>query len=157
MNEELTPYQILLRCRLSARYHQQRRRVLRRRSRLASYLGVLMSMGMVAALIHDAPKLVQIGIPFGVALLTLADTLFGWTAQAFEHESLYRRFMELEQWLLISSPKPEEALTKLITIEADEPPVNRAAVDLCDNELLIAQGHSAAHHVNPFARFFAAI
>jgi hypothetical protein len=157
MNEELTPYQVKLRCRLSARYHQQRRRVLLRRSRIAGYLGVALSMGMVAALIQDAPKPLQIGIPFVVALVTLADTLFGFTAQAFEHQALYRRYMELEQWLLTAEFNSDEALAKLVAIEADEPPVNRAAVDLCDNELLLAHGHEATHQVNPFARLGAFI
>lgn len=155
--EELTPYQVKLRCRLSARYHQQRRRVLLRRSRIASYLGTALSMGMVAALIQDAPKPLQIGIPFAVALATLADTLFGFTSQAYEHQMLYRRYMELEQSLLTAEFGPDEALAKLIAIQADEPPINQAAVDLCDNELLIAHGHEAAHHVTYFTRFWAAI
>lgn len=158
-NPELTPYQIKLRCRLSARYHQQRRRVLLRRSRIASYLGAALSMGMVASLIQQAPLPLQIGIPFAVALATLADTLFGFTAQAYEHLALYRRFMELEQWLLTAHPQSDEALARLTAIEADEPPVNNAAVDLCDNELLLAHGHpkETLHIVNPFAKFLATI
>lgn len=157
MNDELTPYQIMLRCRLSSRYHQQRRRVLMRRSRIAGYLGVAMSMGMVASLIQDAPKFIQLALPFLVALATLADTLFGFTAQAFEHLALYRRYMELEQWLLKNEATPAEALARITAIEADEPPVNQTAVDVCDNELLVAHGHEAEHRVHPWARMLASI
>jgi hypothetical protein len=161
MPEELTPYQIFLRARLSSRYHQQRRRVLLRRAKMINYLITALSLGMVASVLQDAPLFVQVGIPFLVALATLADTVFGFTPQAYEHLALYRRWAEFEQWLLRHpgdpAADPREAMARLAGIEADEPPVNRAAADLCDNELLIAQGHDSAHRVGPFRRVYAMI
>lgn len=146
---ELTPYQLLLRVRLSARYHQQRRRVHLRRARWAAYFNVAASLGMVAAVLKDAPLAVQIGLPFAITLFTLADTLFGWTAQAYEHQGLYRRWLEVEAWMtdvdLREESPQREAQRRIVAIEADEPPENRAAVDRCDNELLRAEGHEPAH------------
>ncbi len=64
------------------------------------------------------------------ALFTLADTLFGWTA-----------------W----------PLQRIIAVEADEPPENRPAVDLCDNELLRAEGHDPSHNIGWWGRLAASL
>lgn len=158
---ELSPHQLLLRARLSARYHQQRRRVYLRRARWAAYLNIAASLAMVAAVLKDAPLWLQIGPPFAITLFTLADTLFGWTAQAFEHQSLYRRWREVEGWMagtdLADGAEGREAMRRIVAIEADEPPENRPAVDLCDNELLRAEGHEEAHAVGAWGRFIAAV
>jgi hypothetical protein len=157
----LSPYQLLLRVRLSARYHQQRRRVFLRRARWAAYFNVAASLGMVAAVLKDAPLWLQVGLPFAITLFTLADTLFGWTAQAFEHQGLYRRWLEVERWLmgvdLADEGLRREALQRIVAIEADEPPENRAAVDVCDNELLRAEGHDPAHSVGWLGRLAATV
>jgi hypothetical protein len=147
VTELLTPYQFQLRAELSARYHQQRRRVLLRRARLSQYLSLALSMGMVAAVLQQAPLPVQLTLPFMVGLLTLADTVFGFTAQAYLHESLYRRYQALQARGHQADACPADLWRELLDIEADEPPVLLAAVDLCDNELLIAHGHAPAHHV----------
>ncbi|HYE35498.1 hypothetical protein [Methylocaldum sp.] len=158
---ELTSHQILLRVRLSARYHQQRRRVYLRRARWAAYFNIAASLGMVAAVLKDAPLWLQLGLPFAITLFTLADTLFGWTAQAFDHQALYRRWMEVERWLVGSELSDEgdlrEAMQRIVAIEADEPPENRFAVDLCDNELLRAEGHEPHHAVGFLGRLAAAV
>lgn len=158
---ELTPYQILLRVRLSARYHQQRRRIFLRRARWAAYLNVAFSLGMMAAVLKDAPTWLQIILPFGITLFTLADTLFGWTAQSFEHLALYRRWREVEEWLVANDLTTEEAnreaMRRIIAVEADEPPENRPAVDLCDNELLRAEGHAPAHKIGWWGRLAASV
>lgn len=147
MTDLPTPYQFQLRAELSARYHQQRRRVLLRRARLSQYLSLALSMGMVAAVLQQAPLSLQLGLPFAVGLLTLADTVFGFTAQAFLHEALYRRYQALQARGHQVDSLPADLWRELLEIEADEPPVLRAAVDLCDNELLIAHGHAPAHRI----------
>jgi hypothetical protein len=158
---ELTPYQLLLRVRLSARYHQQRRRVYLRRARWAAYLNIAASLGMVTAVLKGAPIWLQVGLPFAVTLFTLADILFGFTAQAFEHQALYRRWMEVEHWLagsdLSDDGQRREAMQRIVAIEADEPPENHAAVDLCNNELLRAEGHPPAHSIGWWGRLVAAV
>lgn len=158
---ELTPYQLLLRVRLSARYHQQRRRIFLKRARIAAYLNIAFSLGMVVAVLKTAPTAVQIALPFGITLFTLADTLFGWTSQGFEHQSLYRRWLEVEKWLLgidlNDESKRREAMQRIVAIKADEPPENRAAVDSCDNELLRAEGHAPAHKIGWWGRLAASV
>lgn len=161
MNDLLTPYQLLLRTRLSARYHQQRRRVLLRRARCASYLSVATSLGVVASLVGEWPQPLQLALPLLIGLLALADTLFGFTAQAYEHQTLYRRWMELEEWMaeanLDDTAERQAAMRRILRLEADEPPVNGAAVDACDNELLQAEGHEPAHKLGCWRRLAAAI
>lgn len=158
---DLTPYQLLLRVRLSARYHQQRRRILLRRARWAAYLNIAFSLGMVVAILKTVPAEIQLVLPFGITLFTLADTLFGWTAQSFEHLSLYRRWLEVERWLVQADLAQEdirrEAMSRIVAIEADEPPENRPAVDLCDNELLRAEGHDPAHKIGWWGRLAASV
>jgi hypothetical protein len=156
MPDRPTPYQLLLRVRLSARDHQQRRTVYLRRARLASYLNIVASLGTVIAVLQGLPMAVKVGLPFSITLFALADTLFGFTASAFEHQSLYRRYLELEQDLTGDHPPPD-ALSQVLAIEADEPPVNRAAADRCDNELLIAEGHEPTHRVGWLRQLSAAI
>jgi hypothetical protein len=160
--DELTPYQLLLRVRLSARYHQQRRRVLQRRARILAYVNTALALGVVTTVLHDSHLgWLQITLSFGVALLTLADTLLGWNAQAFDHLSLYRRWLETEQWMMGVDLNDEaarrEAMQRIVAIEADEPPENRAAVDSCDNELLRAEGHAPAHKIGWWGRSAASV
>lgn len=158
---ELTCYQLLMRARLSARYHQQRRRVLLRRAKLAQYFNVLASMGLMVTTLQDyAPLWLRIVLPFGIALFTLADTIFGFIAQAYEHASLYRRWLALEEWLLAEPDNPEtcdEAHKRALRIEADEPPVHTPARDLCDNELLVAEGHDPSYVVGKLGRLSALV
>jgi hypothetical protein len=82
-------------------------------------------------------------------------------AQSFEHQSLYRRWREIEEWLatsdLTADDAHRQALRRIIAIEADEPPENRPAVDLCDNEVLRAEGHDPAHRIGWLGRLAASL
>jgi hypothetical protein len=128
---------------------------------LASYLNVAASVGVVAAILKDGPLALQLGLPFAITLFTLADTLFGFTAQAYEHQSLYRRYLAVEEWLAGTDDQASEVLRqayqRIVAIEADEPPENRAAVDLCDNELLRAEGHEPHHKIGAWRQLIAAV
>lgn len=48
-------------------------------------------------------------------------------------------------------------MRRIIAVEADEPPENRPAVDLCDNELLRAEGHEPAHKIGWWGRLAASV
>lgn len=159
MTDELNPYQLTLRVELSARYHQQRQRVLLRRSRWIAYLNIALSMGIVAAFMNETPIWLKIGLPLSVSLATLADIVFGFTAQAYLHESLYRRYLAVHRDMATNAEESVETafLPRILEIEADEPPVVTRAVNRCDNELLMAHGHPPAHKIGFLGRLAAVV
>jgi hypothetical protein len=155
---ELTAHQILLRVRLSARYHQQRRKVYRRRALVATWLGVIACLVAIAGSLPAAPAWLSFAPVLAVWMFPLA---FVSQQAGFDHQALYRRWVEVERWLVGSELSTDEqrrgAMQRIVAIEADEPPENRFAVDLCDNELLRAEGHAPHHAVGWLGRLAAAV
>lgn len=152
-------HDVLYRVELSVLYHQKRERFFEACDKLAKALAVI---GGSAALSRVAsPDAVQVV----AAIITVSSTLslvFGFSDRSKRHSELVRNFRQLESDIAGKGERDftETDLTAWAarerTLETAEPPALGVLVQLCQNELAIAQCQPKAVVPVPFfKRMFA--
>lgn len=154
---------LLFGIRRSVRYHTRRRRFFERWSRVTNYVAVLFSSAAIYALVDTWGTDWTVGMAALVSGLSGLDLVVGTARMAWLHESLARRFVELERRIIRAGPMTDTRRRQFtaarLRIEADEPPPRRWLDVLCHNELCRAIGAPAEDlralrwHERVFAQF----
>ena len=139
---------LLFDVRRSVRYHMRRRRFYEGRNRLTNALASILGSAAVVAFLskfgQDYGTLMAILTAF-IAVFAAIDLASSTAAMARLHSDLARKFIDLEQSLVLMSDPGEvelrEAQATRLKIEADEPPIYRILDTLCYNEMFIAYGY----------------
>lgn len=132
--------------RRSSRYHERRWAFFSRLHQITGGLTILLAGSVIFDIARpgDNPWWL-LTISFVAACLAAWDIVVGYAARAGVHHSLRARWCALELEMLKGNT--DEATwdayeIKRREIEADEPPIYRALDLLCNNEMLIADGHN---------------
>lgn len=137
---------LLFGVRRSVRYHNRRRRFFEGRNRFTNALSVILGSTVVATTLANLTEnCLLIIISSFVAVAAIVDLIGATIVMARLHADLARKFIELEQQLVLMKEPTEDELREAravrLRIEADEPPVYRVLDILCHNEMVLAGGH----------------
>lgn len=130
--------ELLTTCERSKRYHGARLRFYETTHRWFIFAMVASSAGAIVKLVDDHVP----WLPAVTAALGLFSLVFDLSGKARLHDSLYRRFANLNG-RIESSANPEQSdisewKSEIHSIYADEPPVYRALHQHCANQVLQA-------------------
>ena len=144
--------------RRSVRYHMRRRRYYEGRHRLVSSISTVSGSAIVAVLWTNAPvpSYVPIFIAVLVTVISVWDLASQTVSMARLHSDLSRKFIELEQKLMVINPylgtgsyditpsvfNMPSAQAERLMIESDEPPIYRLLDVICHNETIDAYGRN---------------
>ena len=135
-------YQILYRCRLSARYHRRRERFFDLMGRFATAIALFSGSAALAA--AGTPWAVQIAAVM-VVFSTILSLVFGFSDKARQHSTMaesYKR-IEAEMHRAGDYDYTERAIniwkSQIAEIESGEPQTLRTLVTLCQNEIAAAE------------------
>ena len=157
---------LLFGVRRSIRYHNRRRGFFDRYHTVTNAVSVIFGSATIFAVLSAVDKRYALIAAALVTVFSVIDLVVGTSKMARLHESLARRFIDLEAAIVsiaVDKFTPDDlrkCTTERLQIEADEPPVLRGLDSLCHNELARAmeKPHEEFVHVawyqRPFAQFF---
>ena len=144
--------------RRSVRYHMYRRRHYEGRHRLVSSISTISGSAIVAVLWTKAPipSFIPIVIAIVVTIISVWDLASQTVSMARLHSDLARKFIELEQKLMVMIPHlgtssydmassvfdMPKAQAERLMIESEEPPIYRLLDVICHNETIDAYGRN---------------
>lgn len=148
------------------RYHDRRRAFFDTFRRLIAGLTVFGGSAAAVAfwgyLESSVPLDPRIGLVGAllVAALNAYDLVTGISAKARQHDSLYRRYVELDEQIVRADENKGQLRqweAELLRIERDEPPMFRAVYTMCQNEAVKVWRleNSSKHKVNWVQSLFA--
>jgi len=140
-------HELLFGIRRSIRYHSRRIQFFDRFHLITTALVVIFGSATILAVLSAVDKSYAIGAAAVITVLSVIDLIVGTSKMSRLHESLARRFIELEKKMITTTEEKfssDDLMTmtaERLGIEADEPPVLRVLDSLCQNELLRAMGY----------------
>ena len=146
--------------RRSVRYHDRRVSWFDRLHRFGRFVTLVAGGGAVATILKDHTKC-AISMSLICAIASALDLAFDVSVKARLHNSLKRKFIELESSISLighenlTDNQLREFTTQRLRIESDEPPVMRVLDTLCHNELCRADGYSERIPVKWWQRILA--
>jgi hypothetical protein len=148
--EEVTVEQqrdeLVYKTRLSSLYHRKRERFLDFADRFTK-AAVILTGSAAVTMIESSPWVRVSGI--GIAVVTALSLVFDYAVKARLHAELARRFVELEASILrkplreVVDAHIAEWESNLASIEAQEPPIYKGLVDICQAEINHAMGYES--------------
>jgi hypothetical protein len=129
----------------SQRYHARRSGFFDRWNKVTALVGILAGSAVMATLGEYVPHWVALAGALAIVIMSGVDLVAGAAEMARRHDSLRRRYCELEA-LIAATLHPDAAQLSAwqadrLRIESDEPPTYVALDILCDNELARAYQH----------------
>ncbi|QEE24498.1 hypothetical protein CS053_08285 [Rhodanobacter glycinis] len=129
----------------SQRYHARRSAFFDRWNKATALVGILAGSAVMATLGAYLPHWIAIAGALAIIIMSGVDLVAGAAEMARRHDSLRRRYCELEA-LIAANPHPRDVQLAewqagRLRIESDEPPTYVALDILCDNELARAYRH----------------
>jgi hypothetical protein len=131
---------------VSARYHDWRRATLgsmQTLARAATFVGAIVALITAFNPFDWAPHYVTVAVATGtalVAIVNLAELVFGLSEKTLKHIELYRRFMQLQEKIARAGANWPSDLPKwqadAIAIRIDEPPTMWAVYAECWNQTM---------------------
>lgn len=137
----------------SIRYHLRRQDFYDAWNNLTNAAAILLGGATVAALAQKLPfaSLLSVLFPILITVFATLNLVWGTTRRARLHNSLYRRYVELERKMLAAPDASERTLRAMrgerVAIEADEPPTMFVISVLCHNEVVRATGGGECYRV----------
>lgn len=152
---------LLFGVRRSVRYHMRRCRFFDTVFRVTNGASLIFGSSSLFVLLYDeGPPWVAV-LPALVGVASILALVYEAPRMARLHSDLARRFIELEQKMLMA-PSPDGAdlnhfRAQKLVIEVDEPPIHRVLDLLCRNEMIHAEGHdkSLLYRAGPVERLLA--
>ena len=156
-------HELLFGIRRSIRYHCRRVQFFDRFHLVTNAFAVIFGSATIFAVLSAVGKGYAVGAAAVVTVFSAVDLVVGTSKMARLHESLARRFIELEKKVIsiteeqFSGDNLKTLTAERLGIEADEPPVLRVLDSLCQNELLRAMGYGREEflRVTWYQRMFA--
>ncbi len=138
-------YALLFGVRRSIRYHSRRIAWFQFWHRAGATLGALFATSALVGLMASFPRVGTLASAIVVFFLVI-DLVVDHASKANHHRDFVRRFSALEMDMIRAGEATSEDdykafLARRLTIEAEEPPINRALDLQCHNELLRALDH----------------
>ena len=154
---------LLFAIRRSIRYHMRRCRFFDSASRATSGASLIFGSSTLFLLLYDkGPSWLAI-LPALVGAASIIALVCETPRMARLHSELARRFIELEQKMMLAESPDESDLRQFkarkLAIEVDEPPIHRVLDLLCRNEMILAEGHdeSQLYRASPYERLTAQV
>ena len=143
--ETLSRSDLLTDCERSVRYHQARARFFNTRHLLIQFIIFALASANVAHLIDLWLPSWSVALMWAfVSLLALFSLVFNPAGKHALHKSLYQGFTMLHGKIMANPDADKKILAEwtkdIHTLYADEPPVYRALVAHCDNQVALALG-----------------
>lgn len=149
-------HELLWDVRRSVRYHMRRQRFHDNCHVLLTAVSVMFGGAVVVLLQYDVSEFWVIAVALGVSLASILDLVVGTSRKARTHNSLARRFIKIEQSMVVVAKPSEDdvrqTVAKILSVEADEPPILRNLDTLCHNELVRAYGYGDTYNLGFFQR-----
>ena len=143
--------------RRSVRYHMRRRRFHEWRNHATNAVSTVSGSAIIAVLWaaytlqNPQPIILSIVIAGLVTTISVLDLISSTATMARLHSDLARRFIQLEQQLMVMEGPTESDIKKAqserLEIELDEPPIYRVVDLICHNEVILAYGRDKGHIV----------
>lgn len=138
-------HDLLFGVRRSIRYHVRRRMFFDRLNLTASAVSVIFGSAAMVAMLNDLGRGWVTAAAAVVTVFATINLVVGSARMARLHADLARRFVELEQQIVLADAAAASAVSRFtatrLGIEAEEPPVLRVLDSLCHNELMRAMGY----------------
>jgi hypothetical protein len=144
-------HNILFDVRRSVRYHDHRVGFLDRVRKFISFLTLLSGSGAIITALSSLGTASVITAAAIVAAVSTFDLIFDPAGYARLHNDLKRRFIQLEQQIVLVDMSHENLkgfVSSRLSIEGDEPPILRVLDVICHNELARAMGYDEEHQVH---------
>ena len=149
---------LLFAIRRSVRYHMRRCRFFDMVFRVTNGASLIFGSSTLFMLLYDkGPSWLAI-LPALVGAASILALVYEAPRMARLHSELARKFIELEQKMILT-PSPDESdlsqfKAQKLAIEVDEPPIHRVLDLLCRNEMILAEGHdeSQLYRASPCER-----
>ena len=145
---------LLFGIRRSIRYHMRRCRFFDSVARIINGASLIFGSSSLFVLLYDkGPSWLAI-LPALVGAASIIALVYEAPRMARLHSELARRFIELEQKLIVRAheydPKSDDFdlvpfRAQKLAIEVDEPPIHRILDILCRNEMILAEGHDPSY------------
>jgi hypothetical protein len=150
-------YGLLFDIRRSSRYHDRRKGFYEKMHGITSLLTIFMS----GSVFFDLAKVGSTAtwlIIFSVIAAFLAglDMVVGYSKKANLHDTLRRKFVDLEVKMITSTSNKinlKNFQKERLLIEKEEPPIYLVIDGLCRNELLISEGYSKVKYSDEFFKY----
>ena len=150
----ISPDNLLTQCERSMRYHQARTRYFNSMHLLIQFIVFAIASASVFRLIESLlGEQTLLGLWVAVSLLALCSLVYNPAEKASLHKSLYRSFTILAGEIVATPGDPDESTLsewnkRIHALYAEEPPVYRALLAHCDNQVTIALGADKGYFVD---------
>lgn len=142
-NQTLSFDDLLTDCERSMRYHQARTHFYSRLHLFIQFIIFAFANVSVYKLISSSPT-TALWLFAAISLLALFNLVYNPAEKLALHKSLYRSFVTLYSTIISTTEADEKTLADwnkaIYMLYADEPPVYRALLAHCDNQVVIALG-----------------
>ncbi|MFM8332628.1 MAG: hypothetical protein ACKN9T_13140 [Candidatus Methylumidiphilus sp.] len=143
---EVEWHRLLFGVRRSIRYHQKRIAFYSFCNTITNVLVLICSSAAFSLLLANRQDKISMYCSLFVTIITTVELIIGTTRKSVLHESLKRRFINLEQEIMnTEETKTKQKYTKFykerLFIETDEPPPLRVLDAICHNELMRSMGY----------------
>lgn len=145
--EERGQYELIEYARINTLYHRRRQAFFESWEGWIKVLSIVAGSGAVVAALQPAPLLGVI-LAATVAVANAATLAFGTSRKAVLHNTLARRWFELEGELIAAGDEKAAVANveqKIPAIEQEEPPILTGLARACERQVL----HSMGHKVKP--------
>ena len=149
--------------RRSVRYHLRRCRFFDTVFRVTNGASLIFGSSTLFMLLSEAGPSWLAFLPALVGAASIIALVYEAPRMARLHSDLARRFIELEQKMMLTESPDESNLRQFkaqkLAIEVDEPPIHRVLDLLCRNEMILAEGHdeSQLYQTSPYERLTAQV
>lgn len=137
---------------VSIRYHTRRRRFYENGQQVALFTGLMFALGTVHELMELIPAHLRILLGVAGAVVIVLSIIARAGAKASEHNDLKRRFIELQTEMergrgSATEDHVKEWVAQRLSIQTDEPPINRVTHAFAYNELVRSKGMKNPRYV----------
>jgi hypothetical protein len=145
--QKMSYYQLMQYARISTLYHRRRQDFYETWETISKALTLILGSGSAFAVLKQQYQFEAAFLAFAVAVVSAIALVVGTSRKATLHNSLARRWLDLESQL-ISTRGDEERIcdleAKIPQIEQDEPPELGGLIRVCTREVLRSKGHPEA-------------
>lgn len=138
--------ELVYKCRLSALYHRKRERFFSLLEKMSTSCALVAGSAAFSEILSSPESKSMAGA--AVAAATLPSVVFAWSDKARLHSVLASRFTQVEAELegagVLNAIALDSYKSRLLSLEAEEPPSLSALTRKCQNELAFAIGDQSS-------------
>ncbi|MBY0579402.1 MAG: hypothetical protein K2P57_10200 [Burkholderiales bacterium] len=151
-------HEIIYRIQLSSLYHRKRERFFDFADKITKAISLALGTAAISSLLDADKKALMGALIAGASMLSL---VFGFAEKARKHAELAKSYLDMESEIIGAGTLDDFAIldkfeSRVMAIEAMEPPTLRTLARICQNEINLAIGRPDEVENIPFyQKFFA--